>query len=150
MAPNAAYKRPESVLVVVHDPDGRFLLMERADVENFWQSVTGSLKWGESTREAAIRELREETGIEAPSGLLDWNHSVTFRILGQFRARYEPGTEHNLEHLCSLEVERDQPVRIDSHEHVEYRWSGVEEALELVWSWSNRDAIDTVARKYRL
>ncbi len=36
------YKRPVSVLVVVHDPQGQVLLIERADQPGFWQSVTGS------------------------------------------------------------------------------------------------------------
>ena len=39
-----AYKRPESVLVVVHTPAGQTLLLKRARPV-FWQSVTGSLEW---------------------------------------------------------------------------------------------------------
>ena len=35
-------KIPESVLVVIHTPDLRVLLLERADHPGFWQSVTGS------------------------------------------------------------------------------------------------------------
>ena len=144
------YKRPESVLVVIHDADGFFLLIRRADIENFWQSVTGSLRWGEGARDAAVRELKEETGIEAGSGLVDWDHSVHFRILDEFKPSYEPGTRHNLEHVFSLEVGHGQPVRLNATEHVEYKWKNLNESLEVVWSWSNRDAIAAVAKKYRL
>ena len=37
----------------------------RIEPAGFWQSVTGSLRQGESTEAAARRELREETGLEA-------------------------------------------------------------------------------------
>jgi dATP pyrophosphohydrolase len=145
----AKYKRPESVLVVVHDPDGCVLLLKRSDIADFWQSVTGSLAWGESPRGAAVRELEEETGIVAGHRLLDWKRSVTFRILEEFRSRYAPGTEENLEHLFSIEVDRDQPVRLDAAEHVAYAWKTAVDAMEMVWSWSNRDAIAAVAKKHR-
>ena len=135
------FKRPESVLVVVHDPDGRFLLLERVDIANFWQSVTGSLRWGEDPRAAAERELGEETGIAAGPNLLDWGHSVCFRILEEFRPRYEPGIQHNLEHMFSIEVEREQPVCLDPAEHVSFEWKNASGSLATVWSWSNRDAI---------
>jgi len=36
------YKIPISALVVVHTPDLRVLLLERADYPEHWQSVTGS------------------------------------------------------------------------------------------------------------
>jgi len=57
------YKRPESVLVVIHTPRGEVLLLRRRQPADFWQSVTGSLEWGESTAQAARRELAEETGF---------------------------------------------------------------------------------------
>ena len=67
----AAYKRPESVLVVVLTWPGEFLLLRRSEPAGFWQSVTGSLEAGEGARLAAVRELREETGLQvSPSRLL--------------------------------------------------------------------------------
>ena len=51
------YKRPESVLVVIHTADLQILLLERADAPGFWQSVTGSLEEGENLPEAAWREV---------------------------------------------------------------------------------------------
>ena len=56
------YKRPESVLLVIATLGGEFLMLERAQPAGFWQSVTGSLEPGESPRQAAGRELREEIG----------------------------------------------------------------------------------------
>ena len=54
------YKIPESVLVVVHTADLQVLLVHRADVPDFWQSVTGSKdEAGESFRATAVREVLE-------------------------------------------------------------------------------------------
>ncbi|MDJ0956957.1 MAG: dihydroneopterin triphosphate diphosphatase, partial [Arenicellales bacterium] len=94
------------------------LLLKRADIEDFWQSVTGSLRWDEHPRQAAIRELLEETGISNVDSLVDWQRSVTFEILEPFKYRYSPDTHQNLEHMFSLQVEPDQPVKISSEEHV--------------------------------
>ena len=143
------FKRPESVLVVVHDHDGRFLLLKRVDIADFWQSVTGSLRWGEGARAAAVRELEEETGIVAGPNLLDWGRRASFRILEEFRPRYEPGTRYNLEHMFSIEVERDQSIRLDPAEHVIFQWKNASDSMAAVWSWSNRDAIAAVAEKHR-
>ena len=57
------YKIPESVLVVVYAATGHILVMRRADLPDFWQSVTGSLDPGERPAATAVRELFEETGL---------------------------------------------------------------------------------------
>ena len=63
---NKPKKIPESVLVVIHTIDLQVLLIERVDKENFWQSVTGSKDTlEESTHATAVREVMEETGIDA-------------------------------------------------------------------------------------
>ena len=97
MKEDCTYKRPESVLVVVHSSDGLILLLQRSDMEECWQSVTGSLNWGEAAAAAAVRELKEETGINAGQRLVDWRHSVRFDIINEFKDRYRPGTKQNLE-----------------------------------------------------
>src|ERR1700724_588462 len=58
-----AFRRPESVLIVIYTDGGEFLLLERRRPPGFWQSVTGSLEWGEFADSAARREVIEETGI---------------------------------------------------------------------------------------
>ena len=135
-------------MVVVHDPCGQILLLQRADIEDFWQSVTGSLRWQETPQQAAVREVAEETKIRAGQGLLDWHRSVTFDILDRFKARYAPHREQNLEHMFSLEIDSGQPITLNPKEHVCYIWLDYPEALARVWSWSNRAAIRLVAQKY--
>ena len=57
------FRRPVSVLIVVHTAAGDVLLLRRAQPFEFWQSVTGSLGEGELHADAAARELAEETGL---------------------------------------------------------------------------------------
>lgn len=136
------YKRPESVLVVVHNSSGEVLLLKRADHEYFWQSVTGSLRWPCEIPEcAAQRELAEETGLEAGAGLRDWNKSFAFPILPQWRQRYAPGTTVNREHVFTLQLDARPPVRLNRNEHTEFVWVDCNTAAAKVWSWTNRAII---------
>jgi dATP pyrophosphohydrolase len=144
-----SHKIPRSVLVVLHTPDLQVLMMERAGWRDFWQSVTGSLAHeDEPWREAAIREVREETGIDATRyDLLDWGIENRFEIFKRHRSRYAPGVTHNLEHVFSLEVPAGTPVRLDPTEHLSFRWLPYREAAALTLSWTNRDTILALPRR---
>jgi len=137
------YKIPRSVLVVIHTPKLQVLMLERAGWPGFWQSVTGSVaREDEPLRETAIREVREETGMDATlHDLRDWGIENRFEIFPRYRSRYAPGVTHNLEHAFSLEVPHGTDVAIDPAEHLEYRWLGYREAAALTISRTNRDAI---------
>ncbi len=51
-----------AVSVVVPDDQGRILLIRRTD-NNYWSIPGGGMEPGESVRQAASREVMEETGI---------------------------------------------------------------------------------------
>ncbi len=136
------YKKPVSVLVVIHSPDRQILLLERAAHPGYWQSVTGSQEDDEALIDTAVREVGEETGIAVTvDRLIDWQQTNTYEIFPEWRHRYAPGVTENTEHVFSLEVPRDTPVRIAPGEHLGHCWLPLEEAAAKVFSWSNRDAI---------
>ena len=143
------YKIPRSVLVVIHTPDLHVLMMERAAWPGFWQSVTGSLdRDDEPLAETAVREVGEETGIDARlHRLTDWAVEHSFEIFAKHRGRYAPGVTHNREHLFSLEVPAGTPVRLEPREHTRFEWLPWREAAERTLSWTNRDAIQMIARR---
>ena len=139
------YKRPESVIVLVHSRCNQVLMLSRLAPVDFWQSVTGSLEPGESPQAAAVRELREETGIKVPDQgtLIDHQKSVVFPIVAPWLSRYAPGVSCNREHRFSVEVQIDEPVKINPAEHVAWRWLSFAEAATLTGSASNRDFINS-------
>src|SRR5689334_1767697 len=102
---NPTYKIPQSVLVVIHTP-ALVLLIRRADTEDYWQSVTGAKDHLQESFEAtAVREIAEETGIDARAPghvLLDWGLENVYEIYPRWRHRYEPGVVHNTERLFGL------------------------------------------------
>ncbi len=136
------YKIPVSALVVVHTLDLQVLLLERADRPGFWQSVTGSQNEGETLAETAVRELHEETGLEAVRyPLTDWHKQNQFEIYQRWRHRYAPGVTQNTEHVFSLLVPEPRPITLSPREHLRYEWLGWRAAADKAFSWSNAEAI---------
>lgn len=136
------FRRPVSVLVVVYTETGEVLLLRRCRPFDFWQSVTGSLKDGESHADAAIRELREETGLTDEGELRYTGISRRFVIDPRWRDRFQPGTVENDEYEWRYRLPAPENIVLNQDEHSEYRWLSVDEAIGVVWSWTNRDALE--------
>lgn len=135
------YKRPESVLVVVTAArSAETLLLLRHRPRGFWQSVTGSLRPGETPSAAARRELLEETGLSDVQ-VADTGRSVEYPLHPEWRPRYAPGTENNREYQFVCELPRPVAVMRSQHEHRGYAWLSVVEAARRVSSASNREAL---------
>jgi dihydroneopterin triphosphate diphosphatase len=138
--PSERPRRPESVLIVIYTVNSEFLLIERRKPPGFWQSVTGSLEWGESPQHAAAREVLEETGI-TDGELTDLHLSQTYEIWPSFGRVYAPGITHNLEHAFALRLAGRVPVTLSAREHAQFLWLSAAEAFVKVSSETNRAAI---------
>jgi dihydroneopterin triphosphate diphosphatase len=136
------FRRPESVLIVILTDDKEFLLLERRRPPGFWQSVTGSLEWGESSDAAARREVIEETGIRH-GVLVNLQWTQVYEILPAFGKVYAPGVTRNLEHAFSLRIACPVPVTLS--EHVQYRWTSARDAVASVSSSTNRAVIQELS-----
>jgi dATP pyrophosphohydrolase len=134
------FRRPESVLIVVYTEEGEFLLLERRRPPGYWQSVTGSLEWGELPDAAARREVMEETGI-TQGVLVNLQWTQVYEILPAFGKVFAPGVTLNLEHAFSLRLQYRVPVSLSATEHVQYRWTSAAEALDTASSSTNRAVI---------
>jgi dihydroneopterin triphosphate diphosphatase len=142
-----AFKLPESVLVVVHTAALQVLLLERMAQPGFWQSVTGSREPDDPDLEAtARRELLEETGLTLGT-LTDWKLINRYEIWPQWRARYAPDVTHNTEHVFGLLVPEITVATLDPAEHTRQVWLPWQEAMEKVFSPTNRDAIWQLSRR---
>ena len=125
--------------------------MERADKAGFWQSVTGSIEGDEIPIQAAIREVFEETGLDALQyELQDWQTSNVYEIYSHWRHRYAPGVTENREHLFGLTLPAVLPVKLAPDEHVRYEWVDWREAAKRVFSWTNVDALKRLGERHGL
>ncbi len=152
----AGKKQPVSVLVVIYaDPSSGserapstgldVLLLERADHPGYWQSVTGSREDDEALIDTAVREVREETGLDAVK-LADWHMQNTYEIYPHWRHRYPDGVTRNTEHVFGLELPDRMAISIAPREHLNYQWLPWQDAAQKVFSPSNRDAILHLAK----
>jgi len=137
-----SFKRPVSVLVAICTDDGKTLILHRQAPARFWQSVTGSLEADETPRQAASREIAEETGLRVlPDGLRDLAITNRYPIPEKWAARYAPDARHNTEHVFALHLPAPVEVRIDPAEHSEACWCSLDDAIDRVWSWTNKDLL---------
>jgi len=95
-----------------------------------------------------LREVREETGIQAPrSSLKVWNVTYTFEIYAHWRHRFAAGVTHNVEHVFSLELPAACDITLAADEHTAFQWLPWSHAAAQCFSWSNRDAIRILAER---
>lgn len=139
------YKIPQSVLVVIHTAALDVLLIRRADIETeYWQSVTGSKdSEGETLRHTAVREVREETGLDATAPgcmLTDWNLENVYDIYPRWRHRYAPGVTRNVEHVFGLRVPAGAVVQLSAREHTDFVWLPWRAAADRCYSYTNAEA----------
>jgi dATP pyrophosphohydrolase len=101
--------------------------------EHLWQGVAGKIEEGETSSEAAIRELEEETGL-SPINMFVADHVSKF---------YEAhGDRINLVPVFGIEVDSENIIL--SEEHISYKWVNINEALDtLVWN-GQKKGIQTV------
>ncbi len=141
-AAQTRYKRPESVLVLIYTRAGEVLLLQRRQPAGYWQSVTGSLLWGETAAAAAVREVREETGLDVRERLVDCGYHNRFAIVAPWRARYAPDQTTNYEYVFRVEYTTRPVIRLNLSEHTRHAWWSAREARARVSSPTNREAIE--------
>ena len=125
---------------MIYTAGGEFLLLERRKPPGFWQSVTGSLEWGETADAAARRELIEETGI-TQGFLRNLQWTQVYEILPSFGKKYAPGITRNLEHAFALKLMQRVPVTLERARARAVSLAGAAEAIELASSSTNRAVI---------
>jgi mutator protein MutT len=93
---------------VIHDPTGRLLLIRRGHDPHrgLWSLPGGRIEAGESPEQAVVREVREETGLEAE--LVERLGDVKYwyvrggervmKIVAFFLFRYRSGSVENHDH----------------------------------------------------
>lgn len=133
--------RPNAA-VIVTDGQGNILLCERHDKPGMIQTVQGGIDEGENPEEAAVRELKEELGIdpgdfEVKAYLIDtfkydWTPEIQKRLKQLGKKVKFKGQE---QHYFLVEIDHDQEFDLDYH-HREFSkvwWGKPEELVEKIW-----------------
>ena len=141
---NKKYKNPNSILLIIFTTKFKVLLLKKNSKRDLWQSVTGSMELGENPYDTALRELQEETGInKQKSDLIFDDLSHKFMIYSEWIDRYKESTYSNKEYIFSLKLNNEVSVKL-SREHSSYKWVDLNEAIHLVFSWTNKAALKAI------
>ena len=112
------------VCVWVYDGNGKILLTRRAKGKSFagtWENSGGAAKAGESSRQAIVRELREETGIQAEAG--------EFRLL-----RSEREGSYFYDHYCLRRPVKLEELTLLPGETDDAQWVDFDRIHEMIRS----------------
>jgi len=141
---NKKYKNPNSILLIIFTTKFKVLLLKKNSKRDLWQSVTGSMELGENPYDTALRELQEETGINKQrSDLIFDDLSHKFMIYSEWIDRYKESTYSNKEYIFSLKLNDEVSVKL-SREHSSYKWVDLNDAIHLVFSWTNKAALKAI------
>ena len=114
----------------------KFLILKRNEkklYEHLWQGVAGKIEKDEEAWQTAIRELKEETGLD-PVKMFVADH------VSQFYEKH--GDRVNLVPVFGIEVDSKNVILSD--EHIEYKWVDFKEAFDtLVWN-GQKKGIQTI------
>lgn len=100
-----------------------FLLIQNA-AHGHWDFPKGHIDPGEDEMTSALRELREEAGIDSIRTLPGFREKIHYYMAGREQAVPKEVTYF-------LGEVRDQKIRL-SEEHSQHKWVPLEEALSLV------------------
>ncbi len=120
----------EVIVFKVIDNRPVFLLLKRQPNRGgFWQPVTGGVEAGENLKEAALREMLEETSIK--------DYIKVYEALHYFEFEANGGFGWMKEYVFGVQISADVEAVI-SDEHSEMKWCSLDEALELLKYESNK------------
>lgn len=115
---------------------GKILLLQRPHGKSeggTWGVPAGKLEDGESPKDAAKRELFEETGIRIED-------DSRIRFLRTLYLR-KPDMDY-VYHMFHVHIDRLPEVRINPHEHQDYLWATQEEIENLKLMVGAKEALE--------
>lgn len=107
----------------------------------FWQPITGGIEEGETARQAAIREIAEETGLQISDGDLT-------EVAADFKVVVSPQLTINKTLYSAITT--DTSVVIYLHKHQAHQWLPPAEVANALFWDSTRETWSRVSTHNRL
>ncbi len=126
------------ILYRMHNNKRLYLLLHYQS--GHWDFAKGHIEQGESKEQAALRELKEETGITQVELNKDFEDSFSY-----FFKSPEGELIHKTVYFL-LGITNEKDVQL-SHEHIGYAWLSFKEALEQLTYQNARELLEK-AHKY--
>lgn len=117
----AQHKRASSVNVIIEDSGGRLLIV-KSQYKPYWSMPGGWIDKGDSPRQAAVREVKEEVGLSLEAASLELASVVN---------RWSTMAETHLFVFRLIDpIDSSAKLTIQSDELVDYDWVRRGEVLE--------------------
>ncbi|MCK9929698.1 NUDIX pyrophosphatase [Frankia sp. Mgl5] len=125
-------------------PDGDVLLLQvparPGRNEAFWQPVTGGIEAGETPLQAALREIREETGLDlGETRLIEIATGITVAIAPTL----------TIDKTLYVASTPSTAVTISPDEHQNHQWLPAAKVTEALYWDSNRDTWKLISQHRR-
>ncbi len=134
-------KQPKIVVDIgIERDDGMFLFQERSKQPyyGYWGFPTGKIRWGETMVQAAARELKEETGLEADLRVVGMHHKLDYDSEGAFlEDKYlvlVHGTNPRGELVAQTETHANHWLTPEEYHGIERRFGDIHETLRYLRS----------------
>ena len=116
---------PVASVVLVINNDQKFLMMKHPDKSGFWQPVMGAMEHNESISESALREAKEELGV-----------NVEFTYIGVVDALnfvYDKNVTNMISLVTLLKYNKGKILPGDDMLGSEFAWFGIDEIKDLTF-----------------
>lgn len=103
--------------------------------ESFWYTVTGSVEENETLIKTVIREVKEETNLEL-NKIIDLNLVLNYESLGI----------NCNEHVFVSYTDNDNIIL--NEESIDYKWCRIDEFIELIKWYYDKQELESILSKY--
>ena len=128
----------QSIEAWIYHPEEREILLLKVEDGNvsFWQPITGGIESGESSEEACLREIKEETGLVLACSSLT--------SLGDFTVKIDENLSIHKNLFLVLTEQKEIQI---SDEHVDAQWVALDKVSSQLYWPSNQATFNIITEK---